>query len=97
MKKKVLLAMMLVMGFCTMQAQENQGAENWDQMRTERVKKQAERKAGELDLKGDAKDNFIIIYTQYQGEMFAIALRETGRVYHCRRYLNLSRRQTNRV
>ena len=72
MKKKVLLAMMLVMGFCTMQAQENQGAENWEQMRTERVKKQAERKAGELDLKGDAKDNFIIIYTQYQGEMFTI-------------------------
>lgn len=77
MKKKVLLAMTLVMGFCTMQAQENQGAENWEQMRTERVKKQAERKAGELDLKGDAKDNFIIIYTQYQGEMFACA-KKTG-------------------
>ena len=75
MKRRILVAMMFVLGFCSVQAQ--QGAENWEEMRAERVKKQAERKAGELELKGDAKDNFIIVFTQYQNDMFSSA-RKSG-------------------
>ena len=75
MKRRILVAMMFVLGLCSVQAQ--QGAENWEEMRAERVKKQAERKAGELDLKGDAKDNFIIVFTQYQNDMFSSA-RKSG-------------------
>lgn len=75
--KGLLIMMMLVVGFGTMQAQDEQNVENWETMRSERVKKMAERKANELDLKGDAKDEFIIIYSQYQNSLFASA-RKSG-------------------
>lgn len=53
---------------CAQQGQRSD--EERAQMRSEMIKRGAERSAKDFNLKGDAKESFMTIYTAYQTEMF---------------------------
>ena len=71
--KKVLVMMMLLVGGSTLMNAQERSAEDWEKIKVERVKKQAERKADELKLDGNAKADFIVVYSQYQNDLFSSA------------------------
>ena len=71
MKKLFVVSAFVLLGIGNAFAQQGQRSEEERaQMRVEMIKRVADRSAKDFDLKGDAKETFLKIYTAYQTEMF---------------------------
>ena len=71
MRKTIIVAVLALMSTTAVCAQERTSAEDRAASMTERINKSAKRMAKEFDLKEDAQETFVKIYTDYQKEMFA--------------------------
>ena len=71
MRKTIIVAVLALMSTTAVCAQERTSAEDRAASMTERINKTAKRMAKEFDLKEDAQETFVKIYTDYQKEMFA--------------------------
>ena len=85
MKKTIIVAVLALMTSTAVSAQERMSQEEREKAIAERIEKSADRIAGDLKLKDDAKKQFVETYTAYQKEMFATnanqgqRLEQTGR------------------
>ena len=71
MKNLFIVSTFLFLSVGSVYAQQGQRSEEERaQMRTEMIKRVAERTAKDFDLKGDSKDAFMKVYEEYQTEMF---------------------------
>jgi len=71
MKNLFIVSAFLFLSVGSVYAQQGQRSEEERaQMRTEMIKRVAERSAKDFDLKGDSKDAFMKMYEEYQTEMF---------------------------
>ena len=71
MKKTVIVAVLALMSYTMLNAQERMSEEERAKAIAERIDKSAERVAKDFALKDEAKKTFVSIYTEYQKEMFA--------------------------
>ena len=71
MRKTIIVAVLALMSTTAVCAQERTSAEDRAASMTERINNSAKRMAKEFDLKEDAQETFVKIYTDYQKEMFA--------------------------
>ena len=71
MKKTIIVAVLALLSSAAVSAQERMSQEEREKAMAERIEKAADRVAGELKLKDDAKKQFVQTYTAYQKEMFA--------------------------
>ena len=71
MRKTIIVAVLALMSFTVLKAQEGMNEEERAKAIAERIEKSAERMAKDFDLKDEAKATFISTYTAYQKEMFA--------------------------
>lgn len=71
MKKTVIVAVLALMSYTMLNAQERMSEEERAKAIAERIDKSAERVAKDFGLKDEAKKTFVSIYTEYQKEMFA--------------------------
>ena len=71
MKKTIIVAVLALLSSTAVSAQERMSQEEREKAMAERIDRAADRMAGELKLKDDAKKSFIQTYTAYQKEMFA--------------------------
>ena len=71
MKKLFIVSAFILFGIGNVCAKQGQRSEEERaQMRTEMIKRVAERTAKDFNLKGDSKDAFMKVYEEYQTEMF---------------------------
>ena len=71
MKKTIIVAVLALLSSTAVSAQERMSQEEREKAMAERIDRAADRVAGDLKLKDDAKKSFIQTYTAYQKEMFA--------------------------
>ena len=71
MKKTIIVAVLALLSSTAVSAQERMSQEEREKAMAERIERAADRVAGDLKLKDDAKKSFIQTYTAYQKEMFA--------------------------
>lgn len=71
MRKTIVMAVLALMSYTAVSAQERMSEEERAKAIDERIEKAAERMAKDFDLKDDAKKTFVSTYTAYQKEMFA--------------------------
>ena len=71
MKKTIIVAVLALLSSTAVSAQERMSQEEREKAMAERIERAADRLAGDLKLKDDAKKKFIETYSAYQKEMFA--------------------------
>lgn len=67
----IIAAVLTLMGFTAVNAQERMSEEERAKAIAERIEKAGERMAKDFGLKGDKRDAFVATFTAYQQEMFA--------------------------
>ena len=71
MKKTIIVAVLALLSSTAVSAQERMSQEEREKAMAERIERAADRVAGDLKLKDDAKKSFVETYKAYQKEMFA--------------------------
>lgn len=71
MRKTIIVAVLALLSSTAVSAQERMNQEDREKAIAERIERSADRIAGDLKLKDEAKKDFIATYSAYQKEMFA--------------------------